>query len=266
MNIRHIICGVILMGSAPALAAWQTPRATTQEIAAAQITPQSGITTTVSDPYFTITAEDVGKAVAEQLTLQAVEQKASVSLAAGSPKIIASANHPLKLVIHALQIDPNSRRWQGQANIIANGKTETVKPVSGTYIGLIDVPVVTRQLGRGDLIEASDLSSKAVPKLQLRKETVTDAKQLIGQSPRAVISAERPIRLSEISAPLVIKKGDAVQMTYTNPYMSLKASGVALQDGAIGELIRVKNDKSEKSVSGRVAGSGHIEVNSSSAL
>ncbi|MBX9726659.1 MAG: flagellar basal body P-ring formation chaperone FlgA, partial [Rickettsiales bacterium] len=209
---------------------------------------------------------DVGKAVAEQLQLQAVEKKADVALTAGSPNIIHSADHPLKLMIHALQIDPESRRWQAQAYILAAGKTEMVKPVSGNYTPLVDVPVLTHQLGKNDVIEAKDLSSKAIPERFMRKDTVRDASALIGQSPRAIISADRPIRQGEVSSPILIKKGQSVALTYTSPYMTLKATGIALQDGAQGDMIRVKNDKSEKAVSGRVAASGRVEVNTTPAL
>ncbi len=258
-------CLLALLGmclSAPvANAAWQTPNAPVQELAQAQAIPPVGITTSVSQAYFNITAADVSKAVAEQLQLQAIVPKANVSMSAGLPATLYSANHPLKLVVHALQVDTNARRWQAQANILANGKTETVRPISGTYVALIDVPVLTKQLNRTDVVEASDLSIKSVPESQIRKDTVTDAKQLIGQSPRASISANRPIRTMEISAPLVIKKGDSVQMSYTNPFMSIKANGVALQDGAIGEMIRIKNEKSERAVSGRVLAAGRAEVN-----
>lgn len=267
-NFRHILLMLPLIFIAgAALAAWETPGGSTaQELATAQTTTASGLTTTVSEPYFSITAEDVGKAVSQQLTQQGIEQKSNVSLGAGQPKILYSSDHAMKLVVHALQVDTNSRRWQAQANIIANGRTETVKPISGTYVGLTDVPVLTRQLGRNDRIEAGDLSIKAFPTQQLRKETITDASKLIGLSPRNVISANRPIRLSEVGSPILIKKGDAVQITYTTTYMHIQATGTSLQDGARGDLIRVKNDKSEKAISGRVVGGGHIEVNQSSTL
>ena len=266
---QAVLVALMMAGAATsAHGAWQTPGTPTQVIAAAQNTPAPGIITTItSNPdYFSITTADVSKAVAEQLQLQAVEKKAEVSLAAGTPGVLYSSNHALKVVIHSLQIDTQARRWQAQANILSNGKTETVKPVSGTYIALVDVPVLTRQLSRTDVIEASDITTKTVADRQLRKDTVTEAKLLIGQSPRATISSNRPIRQSEVSAPILIKKGEPVQLTYTNPYMSLRTTGIALQDGALGEMIRIKNDKSEKAVSGRVAANGHVEVNTSPSL
>lgn len=257
---------LMLLPTKNAHAAWATPNAPTEAIATAQAIPPVGITTTVSSAYFTISAQDVGKAVAEQLQLQAVEKKADVDLAAGSPDILFSANHPLKVSIHALQIDTTTRRWQAQAYILANGKTETVKPVSGTYTPLIDVPVLSRQLSKTDVIEAKDLRTKSIPDRFVRKDMVMEAAQLIGQSPRTLISPDRPIRAGEVSSPLLIKKGSSVELTYTSPYMSLKATGIALQDGAAGDAIRVKNDKSEKAVSGRVVAAGRVEVNTTPAL
>lgn len=251
----------LLFGCGSAYAAdWQT---------AATVTPQAPSTVSASVPsssYFQITADDVTKEVVRQLKLQAVEQEAQASLAAGLPRVIYSADHPLELTIHALQIDASSKRWQGQANIRANGQTETVRPISGTYTPMVSVPVLKKQVGRNDIIEASDLSSKLVPDRLVRKDTVSQPSQLIGQSPRATITPDRPIRLMEISSPVVIKKGQPVEITYTSTYMTLKASGVALQDGAKGDLIRVKNDKSEKAVTGRVQEAGRVETNQSPAL
>jgi flagella basal body P-ring formation protein FlgA len=251
----HCLLVTLIGGSA--MAAWETPGATALEMQTAQVVTSSGL----NNNYFSITADDVASEVAKQLKLQAVEANADVSLSAGSPKVIHSANHPLQLTVHALQIDPHAKRWQAQANVRANGKTETVKPISGVYVAMIEVPVLKHQVGRTDVIEATDIHTKLVPERLVRKDTVTDAKQLIGQSPRAVISAARPIRAGEVSSPQLVKKGQPVELTYTSQYMTIKASGTALQDGAQGDLIRVKNDKSEKAVSGRVAASGRVEVN-----
>lgn len=260
-NAAMVALGWGLLAASPAMAAdaWQTPAAAP----AMQVVPAMDAG---GNAYFNITAQDVAKEVANQLQLQAVETKAEASLSAGSPAILYSANHPLKLVIQALQVDTQARRWQAQANILAGGKTETVKPISGTYIALVEVPVLTRQLGRTDVIEATDITLRSFPDRLIRKDTVTDSKMLLGQSPRAVISINRPIRQAEVSSPILIKKGSPVQLTYSSQYMSIKTSGIALQDGALGEMIRVKNEKSEKAVSGRVAAAGRVEVNTTPAL
>src|SRR5262249_51338143 len=154
--------------------------------------------------------------------------------------VLYSADHAIQISLHALEIDPKSKRWQGQVYFVSNGKTESVRPIAGTYSALIDVPVVTRQLNRTDVIEEGDIALLPTPERQLRKDTVLDKTQLIGQSPRNGISPNRPIHAAEVSAPLVIKRGDLVEMAYNTPYIHIKATGVALEDGAKGSAIRIK--------------------------
>ena len=249
--------------SAPAHAAWQTPGMPTQVLAQQQATPALGISATVSEPYFKITADDVAKAVTAQLLQQGVENKPEAMMNAGTPQVIYSADHALQVAIHALQIDPTTKRWQGQAYIISNGQTETMKPVSGFYESMVDVPVLNRQVQAHDVIVDGDISLRSMPERQLRKDTITDKKLLIGQSPRSIISAQRAIRANEITAPVVIKKGESVEMGFNTKYMHIKTTGIALEDGAKGAIIRVKNEKSGKAVGARVTDTGKVEVNNS---
>ncbi|MFN1222453.1 hypothetical protein, partial [Enterococcus faecium] len=67
-----------------------------------------GITTTVSEPFYKITAEDVSKAVVEQLQSQAVAAHAQATLTPGGPATLYTSDHALQVTIHALQIDPET--------------------------------------------------------------------------------------------------------------------------------------------------------------
>lgn len=227
-------------------------------VAAAQV--QSSITE-MPDRYFKITAEDVGQEVVRQMQAQGFKQKVNAIVTPAANQVIYAADHPLKLAVHALQVDSNAQLWQAQAYIISGSTTESVKPVSGRYEAMVTVPVLKRQLRQGDVIEQGDIEMHEVTERQLRKDSITDVKQLVGLSPRRIISADRPIRLKEISQPIVIKKGQAVEMTYSTPYMRIRTTGIALEDGSAGDLIRVKNDKNDKALSARVAGAGHVEAN-----
>lgn len=241
-------------------AAWETPTAPTSQIAEQSKLPAPGITATVREPFYKVTTNDISEAVAEQLASQGVEAKAEVMLAPGTPTVLHSADHPVKVVIHTLQIDPNSKRWQAQANFVAGNVTESVKPIGGTYSALIDVPVLTRQFTKNDVIEEADIRIRSVPSRLLRKDTVTDKSVLLGQSPRNGISPDRPIHANEITSPMIIKKGDLVEMTYSSPFIKIKTTGVALEDAALGAAIRVKNQKSERAISARAVAAGRVEV------
>ena len=249
-----------LLFAAPARAAWETPSLPTTQVAAAAAAPAPGITATIREPFYKVNAADVTASVAEQMHAQGVEAKAEVTLNPGTPNLLYSADHPVQVAIHTLQIDPKSKRWQAQAYFISNGKTESVKPVAGTYGALIDVPVVTRQFSRTDVIEEKDITILSVPERLLRKDTITNAKELVGLSPRAGISPNRPIHSNEITPPTVIKRGDLVEMAYETPYIHIKTTGIALEDGAKGATIRIKNQKSQHAVSAQVVSAGRVQV------
>lgn len=258
--LAFALAALTLLPSMADAAGWQYPKAiAANDAAPVTAAPAAVIATT---PFFNVTSEDVGRAVAEQIKSQGIETKTvRARLNPGTPLVLYSADHALRVNVQALQIDPATHRWQGQAVIVSGGRTETIKPVAGTYETIIQVPVLTRQLGTSDVIEASDLGSIDMPERQLHKDTVTDASSIIGKSPRRGISPDRPIRTAEIMEPVVIKKGQPVDMTFTTPYVHIRAQGEALEDGSVGALIRVKNNKSEKAVSARVVSAGHVETN-----
>jgi flagella basal body P-ring formation protein FlgA len=265
-NKKTAIFAAYLMIAMPynmAMAAdWQTPRMLAEAPQASNSSPASVITTDASgNRFYQITADDVAREVANQLQLQGVEKKATATVTLTEGKIIHSADHPLQLVLHGLQVDPASSRWQAQANILSNHKTEMVKPVGGFYEAIVSVPMLVHQVGRTDVIEQKDITMRDVSARQLRKDTITDAQALIGKSPRAQISANRSVRLSEISAPVVIRRGELVEMNYSTPYMQIKTTGIALDDGELGGLLRVKNTKTEKAISTRVIGTGKVQAN-----
>ncbi len=262
MNRIHSITA-FLLGAAFASSALAADWQYVQKPQAPQAVQQvAALSAPNAAPYFTITKEDVEARVAEQIALDSAEgKKIQATLDPLPNPVLYSADHPLKVTLQALQINPANKRWQAQAYIISNRATETIRPVSGRYEYLVSVPTVKRQLSANDVIEANDITLRDIPERQLRKDTITDAHSIIGKSPLRMISADRPIRAQEVAMPNLIKKGDMVQMSYTTQGMVIRDQGEALQDGATGAMIRVKNSKSGKPLSARVAGAGMVEVN-----
>jgi len=61
----------------------------------------------------------------------------------------------------------------------------------------------------------------------------------------------------------VVHRGDDISMAVTTGTMSLLATGIALQDGGIGERIRVRNIESGKVVFGEILDAGTIRITGS---
>lgn len=263
MMTRITLLSLLALMAAPAAhAAWQTPAQVVQ-MAALENGEAIPSTPAANPEFFQITPEDVGLAVAAEMQKQGFKDPVEATLTPAPAAAFYAADHPLTIVIQGLRIDPDAQLWQGQLHVMSNGATEAVKPVAGRYETIRRIPVLSRSLRSGDLIDASDVVFKNVPERQIRKDTITEATYLIGQSPVRSISSGRPVRSTEIAQPTVIEKGQLVEMNYTTPYMSIRTTGEALENGSAGSLIRVKNTKSEKAISARVVAAGKVEVNTS---
>ncbi len=257
-----VVIASLLATHAAQAGQWESPSQLESEIST-----YVALATTNAAPFFAITRDDVEQTVQETMVAKGLVEKSIRVVMDPLPNpTLHSANHPLKLSIQALQVDRAAKRWQGQAYILSNRATEVVRPVSGRFETMVSVPMLNRQLAADDVIEAQDITMREVPERQLRKDTITKKESILGKSPIRMISADRPIRAQEVSMPSVVKKGDMVQMTYTTDHMLIRDQGEALQDGTNGALIRVKNSKTGRAISARVAGAGHVEVNSERTL
>jgi len=63
-----------------------------------------------------------------------------------------------------------------------------------------------------------------------------------------------------LEAPVVIKRGDQTVIAAGNANFSVRMTGKALQDGAVGEQIRVQNLASKRTIHGDVQADGTIAV------
>ncbi len=115
---------------------------------------------------------------------------------------------------------------------------------------LIATLTAARDLSRDTLLTAADINESFVPDVRQNSYGITRKDLLIGSR------LKRDLRAGNVFAPgsfCVVCKGDKVQLEAHKGGLSLKTTGVALEDGSIGENIRVQNARSKKTVLGRVA-------------
>jgi len=121
------------------------------------------------------------------------------------------------------------------------------------------VAVAGRNLQRGDLISAADLSSeiKDVGNLRLGFALTPDA--IIGKEIKFAVNKGETFRNSALDTPLVIKRGDTVSMESSGGGISVRTSATAISDGRIGQQIRVKNNQSARIINAKVVEAGKVQ-------
>lgn len=121
------------------------------------------------------------------------------------------------------------------------------------------VAVAGRNLQRGDLVSAADLSSEIKDVGNLRIGFTLTAEAIIGKEIKFAVNKGETFRNSALDAPLVIRRGDVVSMESSAGEINVRTSATAVSDGRIGQQIRVKNNQSARIINAKVVGVGKVQ-------
>lgn len=223
-------------------------------------------TATLTTPRnaFEVSYSAAEQAISHALTEKGVGDKVTAnltSIANGNRSgVLQAFNQPVTIDIKGLQFDRRSHRWSASLLFVANGEVVTALPASGHFEEIIEVPVLKRELRNGDIISENDIEIRDFPMAHIRSDTITDISTIIGKSPLRTISPFRSLRENEIASPAIVKKNGIVQMRYSSPGMEITTSGQAMDDGAKGDVINVRNTASKKVVRAVIEDSNTVNI------
>lgn len=182
------------------------------------------------------------------------------------PMIAMAMGDRMELLVSDLVIDARNRRFS--AVMTPNGSQNGVRKiarVSGTYGETMLVPVLARNLQKGDAIRAEDFQMERREKESAGDDVVMDTKSLIGRVARNTMRVGLVLRDRDLVRPILVERNAAVTMHLDVPGIQLTMKGKALEQGAIGELISVQNLTSKRTVQGIVMGAGQVRIGESAA-
>ena len=138
--------------------------------------------------------------------------------------------------------------------------TGTVQRLSGLAVVSIPVPVPNRRMLPDEIITEDDLVSAKLPMGQVGGYIVINADDVIGKQVRRMLSPGRPIQAQSIIQPLVITRGDRVDILFSDGLLALSSPGRALGDAHRGQEVRIVNLVSNKTVTAVATGDGTVEI------
>src|SRR5580704_11464039 len=122
------------------------------------------------------------------------------------------------------------------------------------------IVVPAHDIGRGEVIDDSDLLYQPVSADQMYPGAITDPTKLSGMEARRVLHAGEGLRQSDVRRPVLIAKGTTVTMTFAAPGIELTTVGRAMSEGGLGESIMVQNPVSFRQISATVIGAGEVRA------
>jgi flagella basal body P-ring formation protein FlgA len=124
--------------------------------------------------------------------------------------------------------------------------------------GNLDVLTYARNLAAGETVQPADViwgKAAAAP-----ADAPADAEAVIGLAAKRPLRAGAAVAVRDVAAPVVIKAGDMLTVTYADGGITLALQAKAVKAGGKGDVIEVQNLASKKNVQAVVTGPGQAVV------
>jgi len=133
------------------------------------------------------------------------------------------------------------------------------------YVGIqltryAEITVATRPLARGDVIQVSDLRRERRAVSVARSDYFTQETAAVGRVATRAIAAGEVVNAGNSKRPRLVRRGATVVLALRGTAVEVRVKGIALEDGAMGERVSVRNQSSARVVEGTVGADGVVTV------
>ena len=165
-----------------------------------------------------------------------------------------------RIILTSLRNDSRTGRFTALFEAQSNGQLQKRITLSGRLIEMTMVPVLTASMGKNGVINAQDVEMQRVQVNSLSPNRASTMEQVLGMSPRRNLRAGQPLRLADLGQPVLAERNGLVTIVLRTATMRLTSQGRALDEGGQGDVIRVKNTKSNRTIFARVTAPGIVTI------
>ena len=176
------------------------------------------------------------------------------------------ASATAELAMARIYVDPRSGRFDISFELPGSAVARRLPlRFTGTVTETVEAATLSRALGRGELLKASDVTMERRPKAETGGESIS-AEQAVGLAATRALRAGQVLRLSDLHKPQVVQRNEVVTIVYEVPGILLTMRGKVLEPGAVGDLVSVLNVQSNRTVQATVSGPGRVTITSATPL
>lgn len=204
-----------------------------------------------------ITSDMLKDAIKSSLKEQGVEGQYDLEfLNAQSSDIILPQHVSADLEVMNASYNPSRETFSATLKTADN----QTHHMTGIIHPMIEVPVLKMTARRGDTIGRNDITTLAIREDYVTEDMIVAKDALVGMAPRKVIRAKSPVSLSDLDKPIMVKRGELVTMQLQHGPIELSALAKALENGTDGDVIRLINIDSKRTIEGVVTGQRTAKV------
>lgn len=153
-----------------------------------------------------------------------------------------------ELDVSDLDIDERARR--ATATVLGPERAEL--RVSARLYPVVDLPVLREPVMPGEPVRAEQVEWVKVRADRVQAGVATDARHLVGLTSRRPLQPGVPVQVRDMQAQVTMPKGALITIIVRTPLMTLSTQGRALEDGAMGQVIRISNNQTKTTVEATV--------------
>jgi flagella basal body P-ring formation protein FlgA len=140
------------------------------------------------------------------------------------------------------------------------GRTARSATVSLAVRAQQDVLVVVRDLPRGAIVASGDVRRERRPSDRMPRGPLTDPADAVGKEMQRGAAPGEVLTASAVAPARAVRRGAVVTLLLEGPGFRIVARGVASEDGAVGQTIKVVNQVSRRELAGKVEDERTVRV------
>lgn len=129
-----------------------------------------------------------------------------------------------------------------------------------TISALTEVVYTLRPLVRGEVLRVEDLEVKQLPLDQLPANYLSSIDELAGMELTRSLTSGAIFTLNSVKPRKLVQRGQEVVILATGSGIQVRMLGIALKNGAAGELIPVRNLSSGRTIEAEIINNGTVAV------
>ena len=195
------------------------------------------------------------RAVARELAKALTRTTGEIGNVTLSSAVPSLATPKAVIAVSDVDFEPRSRRFTA---MVATGGERM--QVAGRFVPVQRIPVPRQRVAAGQEIDKADVQWIEMETARMAGDIIDNADDVIGMAAKRDLMAGQPIRARDLTRPVMVAKGAMITMIFQSPFMSLTATGRAIEGGGRGEVIQVMNLQSKKVVFATVTGPNQAMV------
>ena len=182
-----------------------------------------------------------------------------IELAGFVPPLIPLGAVPRPLVSQ-LDYDSRTGRFSALLSVAGDGMEPLAVRMAGQVDSMVELPLAAARLLPGAIMRPEDVRIGRVSAASLRGEVIHGLHQIIGQQLTRPMVPGQPLTPADLTQPVLVKRGAIVRLRLESGGLAVTGQGVALESGAAGDRIKLRNPGSRNLLEGVVIGPDLVRV------